>query len=79
MNLKDEKKILNISLNKWEDLNNKFNAEFIFGHTQQFKFIDMPTTQENITDYKSHCFDKGEHLDIYGVTKEAKWIKDVIY
>ncbi len=30
-NLKDEKKIWNISLNKWEDLDNKFNPEFIFG------------------------------------------------
>ena len=30
-NLKEEKKIWNISLNKWEDLDNKFNPEFIFG------------------------------------------------
>lgn len=53
-------------------------ADFIFGHNKKFQFIDMPVTEENITDYKSHCFDEGQHLDIYGVTKEAKWIKDVI-
>ncbi len=57
----------------------KSKADFTFGHNKKFKFIDMPTTEENITHYKSHCFDQGEHLDIYGVTKEAKWIKDVIY
>ncbi len=30
-NLKGEKKIWNISLNKWEELDNKFHPEFIFG------------------------------------------------
>ncbi len=30
-NLKSEKKIWNISLNKWDELHNKFHPEFIFG------------------------------------------------
>lgn len=55
------------------------SADLCFCHTiHDQKDYNVLCTEENISNFKSHVFDKGHHLTHDGVKLEAKWIDKII-